>query len=51
MAKKQSDADMLRREPVAKTEDIPQFLKVTPNVDEAGFLSPEFHSHAKKIPK
>ena len=38
MAKKQSDADMLRREPVAKTEDIPQFLKGTPNADEAGFL-------------
>jgi hypothetical protein len=51
MAEKQSDADMLRREPVAKNEDIPQFLKGTPNAVEAGFLSPDFHSHAKKIPK
>ena len=51
MAKKQSDAHMLRREQVAKTEDIPQFLKGTPNADEAGFLSPHFHSHAKNIPK
>jgi hypothetical protein len=26
-------------------------LKGTPNADEAGFLSPHFHSHAKNIPK
>jgi hypothetical protein len=36
---------------MAKTEEIPQFLKGTPNADEAGFLSPHFHSHAGKIPK
>jgi hypothetical protein len=36
---------------MAKTEDIPHFLKGAPNADEAGFLSRRFHSHAKNIPK
>jgi hypothetical protein len=27
---------------MAKTEEILQFLKGTPNADEAGFLSPHF---------
>jgi hypothetical protein len=36
---------------MAKTEDIPQFLKGTPHAGEAGFLPPRFHSHSRKIPK
>jgi hypothetical protein len=32
---------------MAKTEDIPKFLKGTPNADEAGFLSPGFHRYAR----